>query len=494
MLTLDFVSLLLSKETPVQAGLTLSPELREMVGIGTLGATNLTSSDLVQTRMQEDKLLGTGRKLLDIRQTADSLLSAASRLQEEIGRETKYWTDVLAVSNSGWSVSKLPTEQHTMGVKFGFSECKFCCQVERVERHMLIREAAAPEFRATSVAAMRRTDDGSVVLDTGKLGGGTKRLLVSIERMGKIVGQSSLPQPLSEDSALGIRVLEARNSVLAQELWHEINREGRTLLSYNVRLEESSVTFDLSDEIRYIFELVTIGDDEDTGGCQAASHEEDGNADTICKTLYILLSFGHRQNGRQRSQQPLLSGVQARMPSQPHFLLRPILAYLLHERNVQRTITSLSELVGKLHAAGHSEATYTVNEQPIAIQPGAPASEALIAVMLSPMIYRAELVLTRDARLEFVGNTFISQYITGYFRIILLPPKKEAGAQDDIPPSSDDPTLPPPPPPPPDVGANPLFHLCPPWESYPNLAEVMIYLRLAVDRILTAESTTTAEE
>lgn len=124
MLTLEFVSLLLSKETPVQASVTLSPALREMVGIGTLGATNLSSSNLSRERVQENKLVATGRKLLDINKTADSILSAASRLQKEISLETKYWAEVRAVSDSGWSVSRVPHEPHTMGVKFGFSECE----------------------------------------------------------------------------------------------------------------------------------------------------------------------------------------------------------------------------------------------------------------------------------------------------------------------------------------------------------------------------------
>jgi mediator of RNA polymerase II transcription subunit 17 len=52
----------------------------------------------------------------------DSILASASRLEKEIELETRYWQQVLAVSENGWSVCRLPNEKHTLGVRFGFSE------------------------------------------------------------------------------------------------------------------------------------------------------------------------------------------------------------------------------------------------------------------------------------------------------------------------------------------------------------------------------------
>lgn len=136
-MALDFVSLLLSKETPVQADMTLTPQLRELVGIGTLGATNLSSSNQSRERLQDKKLVATGRKLLDINMAADSILSAASRLQKEISLETKYWAEVRAVSDSGWTVCRMPQDTQTMGVKFGFSECESGPQTSQIAKHGL---------------------------------------------------------------------------------------------------------------------------------------------------------------------------------------------------------------------------------------------------------------------------------------------------------------------------------------------------------------------
>jgi mediator of RNA polymerase II transcription subunit 17, fungi type len=122
MFALDFVSLLLSKDTPVQAGLTISPQLRELVGMGTLGADKLHAPRITDAQKQDNKQIAKGWKAQSLNKTVDSILASATRLEKEIELETKYWEQVLAVSDSGWSVCRLPNEKHILGVRFGFSE------------------------------------------------------------------------------------------------------------------------------------------------------------------------------------------------------------------------------------------------------------------------------------------------------------------------------------------------------------------------------------
>ncbi|KAL1871981.1 hypothetical protein VTK73DRAFT_1811 [Phialemonium thermophilum] len=459
LLTLDFVSLLLSKETPVQAGTTLSKELREMVGIGTLGATSLAAPNLTETKIRDNKLVATGRKLLDINKTADTVLSAATRLQNEISLETKYWAEVLAVSDSGWSVSRLPRERHTMGVKFGFSE-------------------SAPEFSAQSVAPMRRAEDGTVDLDTGAAGAESKRLLVTIERSGKIVGRSPLPSPLPRDAPLEARVLEARNSIFAQELWHEMNREGRTLLSYGVRLGESNITYDIGADSKLDFRLVTVGEEGDVSGPDVPG-AEDGTAQAICSVLYLLLSYGHRQNARKRTQNPLFASAQARAANPPHHLLRPVLAFLQFENSAQRLIRLLSDVVSLLQSAGMTTASYTISEQLVTLRRSLPPPEALMTVLLSPLTFKSVLTITPEARLEISANTFTAQYVANLFRITLLPPASAGDGQDSETRKTESPGGPLA-----DITGNPLSVSFPPAESYPTLRDVFLYIREAVPRVL----------
>lgn len=122
MVTLDTISLLLSKENPNQAGSTLSKLARDSVGIGTLGASVVGHSFDIQEKRQENTLIATGARLLDVNRTADTLVASAKRLQDEISVESKYWAEVLAVSDAGWSLTRLPYERRTLGVQFGFAE------------------------------------------------------------------------------------------------------------------------------------------------------------------------------------------------------------------------------------------------------------------------------------------------------------------------------------------------------------------------------------
>lgn len=119
---LDFVSLLLSKHTPRQAELTMSPFLKQNLPMACLG------TDIVQTpqRSEADKhmeeLTSVGWKLQSLDSAADSLLRSATRLEQEVERETRYWGQILGVKENGWSLCRLPREKHTLGVCYGFAE------------------------------------------------------------------------------------------------------------------------------------------------------------------------------------------------------------------------------------------------------------------------------------------------------------------------------------------------------------------------------------
>jgi mediator of RNA polymerase II transcription subunit 17, fungi type len=118
------VSLLLSKDTPVQASLSISPSLRDAVALGTLGADKLQDSRVTKAQKHDNRRVAKGWKLQGLTDSVDSILSSATRLEKEIEKETQYWEQVLAISENGWAICRLPQERHTLGVRFGFAECK----------------------------------------------------------------------------------------------------------------------------------------------------------------------------------------------------------------------------------------------------------------------------------------------------------------------------------------------------------------------------------
>lgn len=92
--------------------------------MGTLGADKLQAPKLTEAQKLDNKQIAKGWKNQSLNKAVDSILASATRLEKEIETETKYWEQVLAVSDNGWAVCKLPKEKHTLGVRFGFSEGK----------------------------------------------------------------------------------------------------------------------------------------------------------------------------------------------------------------------------------------------------------------------------------------------------------------------------------------------------------------------------------
>ncbi|AEO65691.1 uncharacterized protein THITE_2112931 [Thermothielavioides terrestris NRRL 8126] len=396
MFALDFVSLLLSKENPAQAVATFSPGLRDMVGIGTLGATMLAAPTvLTQARVPDNKMVAIGKRLMDLNKAADTALAASKRLQREIGYETKYWSEVLAVSERGWQTFRMPNEPQTMGVKFGFSN-------------------AAPEFKLNSIAPMRRAADGSVRLEPGKMARGSKRLRVSILENGVVVGRSSLPRPLPPDAPLQDRVKEARDTIFAQELWQEINRERRGLNTRTIGFEGSVVACPLDATRSASIQLATL--DEEEAAAEDRSGEQDALADWLCTTFNLLLSNSHRANEQRRSERSLDKG-----PAPPYSILTPLVTYFEYDKCVQQCAQKLAAFIAVLRGSGLG-GTVTMKEPPLAPFPTVPASEALAAALLKPPPVQFDVALTPVGRVRILlrPTTYTSSGAAS-FSVFLLP-------------------------------------------------------------------------
>ncbi|KKF93708.1 Mediator of RNA polymerase II transcription subunit 17 [Ceratocystis platani] len=150
MITLDFISLLLTKEVPVQAGTTLTQGLREMVGIGTLGSTKMIESNVSAERIQDDNQVGLGWSLMDIDKVSLAAKQSAVTLKKEIEKENKYWESVISVSEAGWNVCRLPNERQTLGVKFGFTTGAVV---------KTLHNAGFPESRFIVIASPHKVDE-----------------------------------------------------------------------------------------------------------------------------------------------------------------------------------------------------------------------------------------------------------------------------------------------------------------------------------------------
>lgn len=472
MLCLDFVSLLLSKEKPSDTSLPLSEALRERVGIGTLGASKLKESNVTEARRHDDLAIATGWRLMGVNNMVDSVVAAAEKLEKEMELEAKYWADVLAVSENGWTVCALPQEPHTLGVRFGFAE-------------------SAPEFRNNSIAPLRRNDDGTVRMELGRAGRGSQRVRITLKKNGAIMDQSPLPGRTPEDAPLQDRVLEARNTVFHQELWYEINREARNLLSSNVYADATAITWRQDQDTELIFTLEDLAEADST-------YENISDLDCSCTAysvyMHFLLYQGHRQNYHRRTTMTQMPSNRITM-HQPYAILRAVIANSEYFRDYKAVADFLNDLAATLRRAGISTASSKSASQPLApaLSQGGPARynskmELNFINHLAGRLESAfELTITPEARIFARGRIVIVPYIGMVFGISLAPfsPPPQAAAADshtntntkNASSSEDKKEMIPPPPP------NPLELSYPPaGDPYPNARETIYYIRQAATR------------
>ncbi|KAL8911889.1 MAG: hypothetical protein Q9171_003016 [Xanthocarpia ochracea] len=308
---------------------TVSPYVKQAVPFGSLGAEIMqATSDAKPDEMSED-LVGLGWRMRSLTRSADSLLTSATRLEQEIERESTYWRQVLAVKEAGWPICRLPGDRQALAVRFGFAE-------------------AHPAFRDRGLAALKRDADGNVELDGGQRWQGEKRLRVRVIKDGRALAKCEKPPaPRDGDKSLTQQLLHARNSLFDEELYHELNREARNLISQEVRCMGANVCFPYHGESQIEISLVDKAVDEPL----EESSEASIIPTAIGMTLRLLLSHAHRQNLQRRSLSP--PPITDTLTARPSYaLLRPILEIIQHHSVRKAIQTDFNDLTISLSRAG----------------------------------------------------------------------------------------------------------------------------------------------
>ncbi|KAL4784107.1 mediator of RNA polymerase II transcription subunit 17 [Aspergillus varians] len=419
---LDFVSLLLSKNNPRQAEMSMSPFLKTAAPLGSLNAEVVNPPPRPDSALKDIKSVSRGWRLQNFNSAASKLLNAGSRLETEVNSETKYWNEVLAVKEKGWKVCRLPREGQALGVQYGFME-------------------ATPIFRDRGLAALRRADDGSLLLDKGLIPVKAQGVRVRVKHGDRIVGCSKVCRPLPGAEEIENRILQARDTVFEEELFHEVMREARILGSQGVTTRQNLVQVPVSEEEEILLDLVDWDQDRDPEA--AVSSEQDVFADAIAHSIRILLTYAHRQNLRRRTQPPPPLAPKHR-PVPEYQILRPIMAYLQHKSHLQCIESYMGDLRCVLESAGIKCDFQTAQFSSIGtLQPNSLVSkvEALARVFLAPFesTISGSLVTPQSSfRVRIRTNPAVPPYGTFYDVSVNLPqfpdvqPPSRLGLRDEV--------------------------------------------------------------
>lgn len=298
---------------------------------------------------------------------------------------------------------------------------------------------ATPIFRDRGLAALRRTEDGSLFLDKGLVPKKAKGVRIRVKEGDHLVGCSKVCRPSQDADSIESRILQARDTVFEEELFHEIVREARILGTQGVKARPNLVQVPLPDAQEMLLDLVDW--DQDHRPDQTTNSELDVLADTTAHCIRILLTHAHRQNLRRRTQPPPPVAPKRR-PAPEYQILRPIMAFLQHKSHTQWLESVIGDLSRVLQAAGIECDLKTTKFSSIGtLQPNniIEKVEALARVFLFPFESTFTLVTPQSSsRVHIRTNPVAPPFGTHYDLAIKLPqfqdvrPPSRVGLQEEV--------------------------------------------------------------
>ncbi|KAF1842510.1 mediator of RNA polymerase II transcription subunit 17 [Cucurbitaria berberidis CBS 394.84] len=397
---LDLISLVLSQDPNKRSAASFSHTFREMglsqgIPFGSFGISRENHEfhvrkpdEILRLQEQEDRqvVAAKGSRMESLDSAVDEILKAAKKLEKEVRRETKYWKEIVSVSDKGWPIQRLrQNARHVpFGVRYGLPE-------------------ASDHFKARGFAPLNMDKDGSIILDPA-LRLKPKTFRVRISENGRIIGTSQLPiEAECKELPIEKSIQLARDSLLEEELYHEMSLETRQLLAYGVEFRDSVIHVDAprmggTSHSRKLL-IDCIPRDDSVPGGQERSH--DWLAQNVAEALRLLLAHEHSMRLYRRSQlPPPLTGRAREKPPPP--LLRTLLAVFRHLEGVGSLHVYLETVARTLNSAGLDVTLTTTLETSWAklteslkesSKKGLSATDQLLDVFMKPFDGRATLTL-----------------------------------------------------------------------------------------------------
>lgn len=216
----------------------------------------------------------------------------------------------------------------------------------------------------------------------------------------------------SDGDPIEHRILQARDSVFEEELFHELVREARAMAGCSVTTRQNLIRVPVSDDMEILLDLVAA-DTHDVDFEQNSTQGDNHLADGLAHAIRILLCFAHRQNLRRRTQLPRpLTSIRPTTPE--YHLLRPALAYLQHLSHARWLKSFFSDIYSVLQSASLDMPEWTSNtyagwkKSPTSPPPA--TLEALIENFLRPIesIFSGKLLTSRGSFTVSIRTNFSS--------------------------------------------------------------------------------------
>lgn len=281
--------------------------------------------------------------------------------------------------------------------------------------------------------------------------------MVTYEKEGRLVGRSALGAQSIDNATIEGQVLEARNTLFSQELWHELTRESRTLAAYDVRAQDSRLQIGLKDGTSSItLELLSV----DSLPASDEFLPENNVTEAISLALQVMLSHTHRNTELMRTRPfpPHIS--RARTTGHTYTLLRPVLAHISHTESSKECTRYVGALVQALKKAGLPSSFTLHTPLPSLAGPGGTGpnqpsdAQILVTNLIQPTDFSIDLEAVPDMSFAVRGRTFLYPFLGTIYHVIPPPGSR-------------------------------LESICPPYkDGFPDAVTVRDSLRTSIAKIL----------
>lgn len=383
---LDFISMVLSQTSQIAKG-SFSEGLRQAVVPGMFN-TMVLSEGHAEPNVKSLAEISFGSKATSLSKASDNLMAASKRLQNTTEQDSLFWSQVAEVKEKGWRLSRHPRASHVIGVHFGSAE-------------------SAPQFRARGFAVMRKDENSELFLDRSGSSSRPKRVAVTVFRNDRNVGSFTPSLAASADATdIENQIVNARDSLLDEELFYEIGREARLAANQGIVSRGEDIEFSIDAHTKFRLSLQAPA-----AAPLRIQGELDAMAMYISFALRSLLVQAHHEHLLRRSLAP--APMSARPPLQPEYaLLRPLMAKLKHVlavMNVRRQIEQV--VVQPLSRAGLGVSLELVKEESRAMNSSPDIAESIVSV--KPQITRFALKLPTTKSNEVTVRTYLGRPIYG---------------------------------------------------------------------------------
>lgn len=224
-------------------------------------------------------------------------------------------------------------------------------------------------------------------------------------------GSTLTPSPLLNNAPVEDFILQARNTIFAEELWQEMQREARTLLAFGVSSSVSAINIILTPTKTAVVDLIPL-----SFNSPSSSTSDDYLAQFIYNALHLSLIWAHLQARRRRAQQQ--PSKNQNIVPEPYSLIRPMLTRLAHENIINSLTDFLYPLIMVLRKASIS-ASYTIKRTSLQLSPSLAKSEQVLTSLTAHLESVAVINLLPGTQLTLTTRTSTNRDMIPVFQIQL---------------------------------------------------------------------------